>query len=173
MYMYLKNAVVATTIVHHSALLRKILVATFAFPHDYQQDKPENHHHRTLPHPEIHTVSKDSDNAIGPCTHAQKVPAIAATTKNAREHAFFVIFGSVLFCTAECCADLRIIIVVFEGQFFLKNGARHRTSVDEKKNLMRHHTIFCSYCRYYSRYYYRMMTVVTTVATRHGVVIMV
>ncbi len=33
---------------------------------------------------------------------------------------------------------------------------------------MRHHTIFCSYC-YYGRYYYRMTTVVTTVATQHGV----
>ncbi len=39
----------------------------------------------------------------------------------------------------------------------------------EKKNCMRRHTIFPNYCCYYSRYYYRMMTVVTTVATRHGI----
>ncbi len=37
------------------------------------------------------------------------------------------------------------------------------------KNRMRRHTVFCSYCRYYSSYYYRMTTVVTTVATRHGI----
>ncbi len=47
--------------------------------------------------------------------------------------------------------------------FFLI-GARHRASVDEKKNRMRRHTIFHSYCRYYSRHAIVVMTVVTTVA---------
>ncbi len=30
----------------------------------------------------------------------------------------------------------------FERRFFLKNGARHRASVDEKKNHMHRHMIF-------------------------------
>ncbi len=42
------------------------LVATFAFPHDYWQDMPENHRHHTLPRPEIRAVSKDSDDVRGP-----------------------------------------------------------------------------------------------------------
>ncbi len=50
-----------------------------------------------------------------------------------------------------------------------KIGARHRTSVDEKKIAMRRHMIFCRYCRYCGCYYYRMTTVVTIVATRHGI----
>ncbi len=76
------------------------------------------------------------------------------------------LFGSPIFCTRERCADLHVIIVVvvFEGQFFLKNGARHRASVDEKKNRMHRHTNFRRYCRYYGRYYYRIMTVLTIVA---------
>ncbi len=41
-------------------------------------------------------------------------------------------------------------------RFFSKIGARHRVSVHEKKNRMRQHTIFHSYCRHYGRYYYRM-----------------
>ncbi len=57
-----------------------------------------------------------------------------------------------------------MVVVVFEGQFFLKNRALHWTSLDEKKRMHRH-TIFHSYCRYYARYYYRMTTVVTTVVT--------
>ncbi len=38
-----------------------------------------------------------------------------------------------------------------------------------EKNCIRRHTIFRSYCRYYGLYYYRMTTVVTTVATGHGI----
>ncbi len=41
--------------------------------------------------------------------------------------------------------------------------ALYRASADEKKNRMRRHTIFRTYCRYY----YRMTTVVTTVATEN------
>ncbi len=52
----------------------------------------------------------------------------------------------------------------FEGRLFLKNGARHWVSIDEKKNCMHRHTIFRSYCCYYGRYYYRMTTVATIVA---------
>ncbi len=71
----------------------------------------------------------------------------------------------------ECCAELRVIIVVFiviivfEERFFLKNGGRHRASVDEKKNRMRRHTIFRSYCHYYCRYCSRHAIVVTTIVT--------
>ncbi len=57
----------------------------------------------------------------------------------------------------------------FEGRFFLKNGAQHQSSVDEKKNCMRRHTIFRGYCRYYGCYYYRMAIVVATVAAQHGI----
>ncbi len=57
----------------------------------------------------------------------------------------------------------------FEGQFFLKNGAPHWTSVNEKKNRMCRPTIFRGYCRYYGHYYYRMTTVVMPVATRRGI----
>ncbi len=48
-------------------------------------------------------------------------------------------------------------------QFFKKIGARHRASVHENKNRTRWHMIFRTYCRYYGCYYYRMMTVVTTI----------
>ncbi len=106
---------------------------------------------------------------------AREVPAIAATTASVREHAFVIVFGSLLFCTGERCADLHIVVViavvVFEGiglymekfgQLFL-NGARHRASVDGKKiACMRRHTIFYSYCHYY----YRMTTVATAVIMR-------
>ncbi len=99
---------------------------------------------------------------------AQDVLTIAAMTVNALECAFVVVFGSPLFCAGECCVDL-CIVVVFEGRFFLINGALHQSSVDEKKNRVRRHMILRSYCHYYSRYYYRMTTIVTTVATRHGI----
>ncbi len=51
----------------------------------------------------------------------------------------------------------------------LSNGDRHPASIDEKKNRMRRHTIFCRYCRYYGHYYYSITTVVMTVTTRHGI----
>ncbi len=101
--------------------------------------------------------------------HAREVPTIAVTMVNMWECAFVVVFGSPLFCAGERCADLCVVVVVFEGQFFLKNSARHRASVDEKKNRMRRHTIFHSYCCYYRHYYYRMTTAVTTAATQHGI----
>ncbi len=42
-------------------------------------------------------------------------------TANTQECILFVIFGLPLFCTREHIAHLRVIvIVVFEGQFFLK-----------------------------------------------------
>ncbi len=49
---------------------------------------------------------------------------------------------------------------------FFKN--RCPTSVIRRwgKNCMRRHMIFHSYCRYYGRYYYRMMTAVATVVMR-------
>ncbi len=50
-------------------------------------------------------------------------------------------------------------------RFFKKIVARHRASVNGKKNHKRRHTIFHIYCRYYGRYYYRMTTVITTVIT--------
>ncbi len=45
------------------------------------------------------------------------------TCENARSS----LLGSPLFCTKERCADLRIV-VVHEGQYFLKNSTRHRVS---------------------------------------------
>ncbi len=44
-----------------------------------------------------------------------------------RENAHSSSLGSPLFCTGECCADLWVVFV-HEGQFFLKNGARHCAS---------------------------------------------
>ncbi len=51
------------------------------------------------------------------------------------------------------------LLSFLKDNFFLKNSAQHRASVDEKKNHVRH-TIFRSYCPYYSRH----AIVVTTVA---------
>ncbi len=98
------------------------LLATFAFPHDYWQEKPENRRHYALPHSKIHAVSKDSNDVRGPSACTQEVPAIAATTANTQEHIVVVVFASPSFYAKERCVDLCvvfvIVVIVFEGRFF-------------------------------------------------------
>ncbi len=111
------------------------------------------------------------DDPRGPRAHAREVLAIVATMMNTQECTFVIVFGSRLFCAGKHCtrtfasssssSSLKTI--------FFKNSARHRTSVNEKKNRKRCRTIFHSYCRYYVLHYYRLTTVVMTVATRHGI----
>ncbi len=143
-----------------------MLVATFAFPHDYWQDKPENRRYCALPHTKIGAVSKDSDDARGPCARPRCFGYRGDDSECAKTR-FCPRFWIATLLHWERCADLRV--VVFEGRFFLKNSAPHQAFVDEKKNRMSCHTIFRSYCGYYGRYYYRMTTVLTTIANRHGI----
>ncbi len=92
---------------------------------------------------------------------ARDALAIAATTANTR----LPLLGSPLFCSRERCTD-RCLVVVHEGRFFLKNGARHCESDMRIK-------VACVGIRFFvttvvttvGRYYDRMTAVVTTVAT--------
>ncbi len=86
--------------------------------------------------------------------HIQNVPAIAATTANTLQPAFLVAWLATLL-HRERCADICVIVeavIVYEGRFFLKNGALHRTSDMRKK-------ISCVNIRF------SVTTVVTTVVT--------
>ncbi len=122
----------------------QFLVATFAFAHDYWQDKPEKRRHHTPLRTERLAISKSSDNARGLHARTREVSAITATTASAQECTFVVVFCSPLFCAGEHCADLCLIdvVVIFEGiglymgkfmRFFFLNGAQHRESVDGEK----------------------------------------
>ncbi len=85
-----------------------------------------------------------------------------------RENTRSSLLGGPLFCAEEPCADLRVVvvsvIVVHEGQFFLKNGARNRASDVRRKH---HYTMSGSYCCYYSHHAIVITTIVTTVVTEN------
>ncbi len=44
--------------------------------------------------------------------HTQEVQAIMVMTASVQECTFIVVFGSLLFCARECCADLRIVVIL-------------------------------------------------------------
>ncbi len=102
-------------------------------------------------------------------THTWAVPAVATTTVNVQQRAFTVVFGSLLFfCTGEHCMDLHVVIALKDAISSYKQCPTSGIRRWEKKNRMRQHKIFRSYCRYYGSYYYRMMIAVMIVATLHG-----
>ncbi len=59
---------------------------------------------------ETHNVKRFQRRERTPPT--RDVPAIVVTMASARECTFVVVFGSLLFCSREHCADLCIVIVV-------------------------------------------------------------
>ncbi len=115
--------IVATTIVYHSALLCMILVATVTFSRDCR--------HCALPWPERHAVLKGSYDARGRHTHPRRSGYCGNAGKCART-CVRCRLANRPFAPGSAAWDLCVVVVavviVHEGQFFLKSGARHRAS---------------------------------------------
>ncbi len=136
-----------------------ILVATIAFPWNCRHCAP---------------VAQETRGFEG-FLRCERTPCVPETFRLSQrrqrtcENTHSSSLGWPLFCTRERCTDLCVVIVavvvVHEGWLFLKKPCPTLRIRHENKNRMRRHTIFHNYCHYY----YRMMTVVTTVATWHGI----
>ncbi len=96
-----------------------ILVATIAFL--------RNRRHCVLPRPEIHAVFKGSYDVRGRHMHLRCSGYRGDNGEHVRMRVCRCLAGR-SFVSERCTYLCVVIVVVHEGRFFLKNGARHRTS---------------------------------------------